>query len=68
MNKNEAKQHARDCQTVERAVRDAERGSYNPPVGAMEEIGNILTCGLSVSSGDRHSDDVYRAAHHEASK
>ena len=63
MNEEEARDHARDSRTVERAVSDAKAGNYDAPVKVLD---TLLPGGLSDQK--LHDEKVYNAAYKEAKK
>jgi len=67
MNENKAKQHARDIQTVAKAVVDAKEGNYDQPHSSLAD--KILSGGGNFrSDSDIHDRKVYNAAYKEAKK
>ena len=65
MNEQEARQHARDMRTVEKAVNDVEKGKYDPPGGSgiVKEVMSEIS---GRSKQELHDREVYNAARKEA--
>jgi hypothetical protein len=62
MNEKEAREHARDCKTVGKAVDDENHGKHERPHRGLADLLCIL------SDQDMHDNKVYSAAWKEAHK
>lgn len=63
MNKEETRQHVRDTETANAAIKAARENKYDPPISTMD---TILPGGMSDSK--LHDHEVYNAAYKEARK
>jgi hypothetical protein len=68
MNGNEARQHARDIKTVEKAVANAKVRNYDPPIKTANVLLGVSIYPDALSDQRLHDNEVYTSAYQEAKK